>query len=657
MLVGLFGLLGWVLDLPVLNSIIPGYKPIAPSAAILFVILGLVQILSVRGPRSRVAGFILLGVSLLVTLFGSLEIFYLLTGVDVSIEDLVLRQYPSVLANPNANISPVAGILVFLIGLAQSFSLWQPGGGKPARLAGHLAGLLGGIVVLVSAVFFLSYGYGVPLLYSTLFLPIAWTATIAALLLGIGLVAGAGTQAYPLAWFTGPSMRARLLRTFLPLTALAVFVLNVVQYALMEFTHLNPALSTAVLVILFEVVIGVVVWYVARMTGGLIDKAEEERDKAEAELRESERDLKNAQAVARIGSWRLDVRSNALLWSDETYRMFGIPRGTPLTYEMFLAAVHPEDREKVDRCWQAALHGEPYDIEHRIAWGDEVRWVHESAVLEFDPEGGLCGGFGTVQDITERRQAREELRLLNESLEERVHDRTAALEAANREMEAFCYSVSHDLRAPLRSINGFSKILLETYLDRLDETGQDYLGRVCNAAVRMGGLIDDMLNLSRIGRTEMGHEGVDLSALAGSVMEELRQRDPERKVEVDLTPGLRVTGDGALLRIVVVNLLENAWKFTGKRRPGRIEVGLTSIDQEQVYFVRDNGAGFSMAYVDKLFKPFQRLHSEDEYAGAGIGLAIVQRIISRHGGRIWAEGLEDRGATFYFSLGGRGYND
>ncbi len=229
------------------------------------------------------------------------------------------------------------------------------------------------------------------------------------------------------------------------------------------------------------------------------------------------------------------------------------------------------------------------------------------------------------------------------------------LEGVNRELEAFSYSVSHDLRAPLRSIDGFSQILLEDYSDELDEEGRDYLGRVRAASQRMGRLIDDLLGLSRVTRSALNRKRVNLSSLAREVVEELREARPERAVEFSAQKGLEVRGDPRLLRVALWNLIGNAWKFTEKEPEAKIEFGL---DEElsrrgrvPVYYVRDNGVGFEMAYADKLFGAFQRLHGANEFEGTGIGLATVQRIIHRHGGRIWARGEVGRGATFYFTLG------
>ncbi len=255
------------------------------------------------------------------------------------------------------------------------------------------------------------------------------------------------------------------------------------------------------------------------------------------------------------------------------------------------------------------------------------------------------------REAEQRRRAEDEIRSLNVGLERRVALRTEQLEAANRELSAFAYSVSHDLRAPLRAVNGFSQILLEDHGEQLDATGREHLERICHAARRMGELIDDLLSLSRLTQAELTHTRVDLSGCARAILEELQLRDPDRDVTWTVAPGITVDGDEALLRAVLENLLGNAWKFTARRPRAEIEFGVVEQGGETVYVVRDNGAGFDMRYADKLFGAFQRLHSSAEYEGHGIGLATVQRIIHRHGGRAWAVGEVDRGAAFYFTLG------
>jgi len=254
--------------------------------------------------------------------------------------------------------------------------------------------------------------------------------------------------------------------------------------------------------------------------------------------------------------------------------------------------------------------------------------------------------IAAIRDVTERDRIERQIQALNQRL---TRD-NAELAAVNLELEAFSYSVSHDLRAPLRAIDGFSQALLEDCSDTLDDTGRDYLDRVRRSAQRMGLLIDDLIKLSRVTRADTHMQDVDLSALAERIAQDLKATEPERLVDFSIQPALVAHGDARLLQIVLENLLGNAWKFTSGRTPSRIEVGRSRQDGEEAFFVRDNGAGFNMAYVDKLFRAFQRLHDAADFAGTGIGLATAQRVIHKHGGRIWATGEIDKGATFYFRI-------
>jgi len=300
---------------------------------------------------------------------------------------------------------------------------------------------------------------------------------------------------------------------------------------------------------------------------------------------------------------------------------------------------------------------------HAAAEGWRVRkdgsrfWAEVRLTAIYDAQDHLIGFGQVARDLTEPRRVDEEIRHLNASLEQRVTARTTDLDTANRqlrainqELEAFAYSVSHDLRTPLRAISGFGDILLTSYSAVLDARGLHYLERIRTATTQMGQLIDDLLALSRLTRAEMHSGLVDLTGLARGVAATLQQADPERVVTWDIAEGLTAHGDAALLRVMLDNLLGNAWKFTSQHPMARIAVGMRQEEGDTIYVVRDDGAGFDMAYADKLFGAFQRLHTTREFAGTGIGLATVQRIIHRHGGRVWAQGAVEHGATISFTL-------
>ncbi len=383
------------------------------------------------------------------------------------------------------------------------------------------------------------------------------------------------------------------------------------------------------------------------------------RRQAEATLRESEQTLQLMLDAAHFGYWNLNLVTHAANRSLRHDQIFGYEELlADWTYEKFLTHVHSDDRAQVNRLFQAGVAAKTeWDFECRITRRDgALHWIWAHGNVYTNAAGEPDRMVGMVSDITERKQAEEEIRQLNVNLEQRVLERTNDLAVANQELEAFSYSVSHDLRAPLRAMDGFSQALLEDYADKLDDQGKDYLQRVRNATQRMGQLIDDMLTLSRVTRTAMRRETIDLGALAAAVIAELQRSEPERKVDWRIEPDLIAQGDAGLLRIVLVNLLGNAWKFTGKTANAKIEFGAASVPDAgnaegmTAFFVRDNGAGYDMAYADTLFGAFQRLHPVSDFPGTGIGLTLVQRILHRHGGRVWAEGAVGQGATFYFTL-------
>ncbi len=310
---------------------------------------------------------------------------------------------------------------------------------------------------------------------------------------------------------------------------------------------------------------------------------------------------------------------------------------------------HPDDRETSMMQFQLLLEGKlgNYTMEKRYIRKDgSTIWVNLTVSAVSDESGNLKFVVGVVEDISARKRAEEVIDKLNEDLTARA----AELDRLNRELEAFNYTVAHDLRKPLTVINGYCQAIRELCGDKLDEQCTGYLQEAYNGTLRMNRLIDALLNFSRMARCEIKPEPVDLSALAREITLELRTAEPERPVTFAVAEGVTADGDPALLRVVLENLLGNAWKFTSKKEDAVIEFGAAEIEEKPACYVRDNGAGFDMAYAEKLFLPFQRLPGADEFKGHGIGLATVERIIRRHGGRVWAEGEPDRGATFWFTL-------
>ena len=347
-----------------------------------------------------------------------------------------------------------------------------------------------------------------------------------------------------------------------------------------------------------------------------------------------------------------DALTGAILdVNDKMLEMYGYSRQEAVRLDIeAISSNNPSYRQENAMEWMRKAAGTGPQL---FEWqakdkNGQVFWVDVNMKLAVI--GGQPQAVISVRNISERKQAEEAIRSLNTELEQRVASRTMALEDSNKELEAFAYSVSHDLRAPLRAMNGFSNALLEDYRTSLDEQGQHYLVRMQEAAQRMGQLINDLLDLSLITRTEIIHQNVNLSSLAGEIATELKMQAPQRYVEFEITNNMVVSGDANLLKIVLENLLNNAYKFTSQCSQTLIQVGKTEQAGKNVYFVRDNGAGFDMVYANKLFAPFQRLHSMQAFPGTGIGLATVQRIIARLGGRIWANAAVNHGATFYFTL-------
>ena len=369
-----------------------------------------------------------------------------------------------------------------------------------------------------------------------------------------------------------------------------------------------------------------------------------------AELQHKETILEESQRVARLGSWELIVATGEVFWTPELFHIFGYDPGQPaLSYTQQSRNFAPEEWQRLTHLVDRAInHGEPYEADLQIIREDgSLGYIFAKGQPTLDEEGQVQRLVGIGMDISDRKLA-----------EAQILQTSQQLAATNKELETFAYSVSHDLRAPLRAIDGFSKALIEDYGDKFDEEAKDYFSRIDRAIGRMENLIDSLLGLSRVSRTEIQRHRVNLTRIVEEITTELRASQPDREVNFVITPGAIAYADSNLIRIALENLLQNAWKFTSHHPTARIEFGITQIQEVQapqapreiIYFIRDDGAGFDIAFSTMLFGVFQRLHNTNEFPGTGIGLATVQRVINRHGGRIWAEGAVEAGATLYFTL-------
>ncbi len=384
----------------------------------------------------------------------------------------------------------------------------------------------------------------------------------------------------------------------------------------------------------------------------------EERERAEAARREQAERVQMLMDATEEGIYGVDSQGLCTFVNRAALRMLGYARPEDLLGRNLHALIHhtrpdgaPYPKEQC-RVRLAMLAGDTAHADDEVHWrADGSSFPVEYWSRPIVRAGEIVGAVVSFVDITQRKQAEAELARHRERLEERVRERTAELRTLNRELEAFSYSVSHDLRAPLRAIDGFAQALMEDYAGRLDALARDYVGRIRNGAQRMSALIDDMLQLSRVSRAELHPADVDVTAMAGEIVDQLAAAEPGRQVAVEIAPGLRAHADARLLHIVLTNLLDNAWKYTSKTRGAHIALGRQCINGCDAFYVRDNGAGFDPRYAGKLFGAFQRLHGS-EFPGTGVGLATVARIVHRHGGRVWAEGKPGAGATFYLVLTG-----
>ena len=625
---GAAALFGWLFNVHALTSFAPGLPGLRPSSSLVLVLLGL-SLVFYRTHVFGVLGPMAVATITILTLIES-------AGVHLGINGLLPGD-----PFPRGGIArgpiPAATDVGFLL-LAAAMLLVRRGG-LAARAAQPFALMAGGLAWLAIA----GYANGVSLYRFPFSVPITLNSAIALVALVVGVLALRGDEG--LVRLVASRMAGGwMLRVVGPIAILAPTLLAWLR-RLGETSGLysNEVGNLLLVFVLSLVLLGALVLAARSVERSVLEHA----GAVAAELKGAFI-LPFVDGVKDHAIVGFDTEGHVIHWNAGAERLYGYTKDEIVgeTASVFYP-LEADERAPEQELTTVMASGFAH-VEGLRRRKDGTEFLADISITAIRDEAGELVGFTKVaRDITEAKRA-EAARI--EAVEE-LRQRTADLSAANEELEAFAYSVSHDLRAPLRGIDGFSQAVLEEYSDQLDDKGKDYLIRLRSASQRMGLLIDDILNLSRISRVEPGHERVDLSAIATSTAADMREREPDRDVEFVIEDGVLARGDSRFLSIVFENLYANSLKFTSTHANARIEFGCEQIDGESAYFVRDDGVGFDMAYSDQLFVPFHRLHTQTDFPGSGIGLATIRRIVRRHGGRTWAHGEVDQGATVYFTLG------
>ncbi|HET7435901.1 MAG TPA: ATP-binding protein [Thermoanaerobaculia bacterium] len=664
---GLLVIFGWLSGMPVLSGAIPYRQGMRFNTAVLFVCCGSALLLMARetAQRRRFAADALAGFTFLLS---AAELAERLTPGVWRFDEMLFPAAPPIYQP--GRMSMLAAIAFMLISSsillrarpAQLAHAGAPLRRDPRDRVAHALVDCSNLIAL-SVLFGYLYGAGSYLEQRDGVGMILSTAVLF-LIVGVGMTATHGDHGWMAIFFSRRTEASRVVRQLVPVAILAIAAAGVLRGAgeasgLFR-KEVGLALFSVTVVVGF---ISVMVWFAWQL-----DRSEEKLNARERELLDSQERFRLVARATNDVIFDWDLTTQSVWWSEALTRVLGwtmddVQPGN----DWWLARIHPDDRPRIAKAIEDGLRGrgDSFSREYRAQKkdGSYIHVLSRSLILR-DADGTPKRSIGVLLDATAQKLAQQQLEYARELLEEKVAQRTAELERtalalanSNRELEAFSYSVSHDLRAPLRSLDGFSRVVVEEYADRLDDRGRDYLQRIRAAAQRMGRLIDDLLGLSRVTRKDLERHRVDLSSLARRTAMELCRLEPERQVAFSIQDDLVAEGDGQLLQQVLENLIGNAWKFTARKAGAHIEFGATERNGQRIFFVRDNGAGFEPAYAHKLFIAFQRLHAINDFPGNGIGLATVKRILARHGGDIWAEGEPGQGATFSFTLHSKRSNE
>jgi PAS domain S-box-containing protein len=636
-LMGLAGVTGWFAGVPTLASWSPGFEPMTPMGATLLITWGVATLLHASLPEDAFGRGLFALAGLLTALLGLASLFDLVSGGV----GLFSRFNGAVAFGSNHHIAPLAAANWVLIGASSVLlSLRRP------RQLEFVVSIVASIILLANLIVLLGYLYGSPLLYGTqsrvVPLPVAVSHSLASLTLLLLL----GPEHYPLRFLVGQSARARLLRIFLPMMIIVITLDGVL--ARLAPRESGASVSTAMSVLVFVGLSVILVYMTTRVSGDSIDRAEALRDEAERQLSATVTMFEGLFNAVPDAVVVVDAKGKIVRVNNQAERAFGWVREELIG--MSIETLVPDRFLGKHEGYRAGYTGRPrvrtmgagFNLYAKRRDGSE--FPVDIMLGPLQTELGMLV-LSVIHDISDQRRAQSEIESLNRALGRQVSE----LEAVNKELESFSYSVSHDLRAPLRAVDGFSRILVEDYGEKFDDEGRRVVGIIRDNTRRMGQLIDDLLAFSRLGRQGISKHPIDMTELAQSVIADI-------KVEFATGAEFRVgdlpeaEGDRAMLRQVFANLIANAAKFSAPKERAIIEVSGYRGDGETVYTVGDNGVGFDMQYAGKLFGVFQRLHRQQEFEGTGVGLAIVQRVVHRHEGRVWAESKLGEGARFSFSL-------
>lgn len=643
---GVLVLIGWAFDIAAFKSLVPGYVTMKPNTAIGFVLSG-VALWLLQNEQRALSGHVTKGIlvsricAVLVLSLGLLTLGEYMFGVTLGLDQWIFAESTGAVETLHpGRMSSITAFNFVMVGLGLLLA---------STLTWDWAVQGTCLLTQVTSLFSLAgYVYNVHSLRGVgTFTSMALHTALTFCLLSFGLLLtrpDKGLLAVMFADTTGAVMARRLLPAAVVVPLFLGWVRMEGQRAGLFETETGVALMTVSSII---ILVGLIRW-----AANELHHSDVRRRETQQELHNSNQRFRATFDRAAIGFALVAPDGRWLQVNDKTCGIVGYSRDE-LLHLTFQDITHPDDLNKDLTLVMQVLANEiqTYTLEKRYIRQDRsIVWINLTVSLVRNDANEPHFFIASIEDISARKQAEDEVRKLNEELERRVQTRTAELQAANKELEAFSSSVSHDLRAPLRAIDGLGQIVLEKWGGTLNVECREILDDIFSESRRMGQLVDDLLAFSRLGRQTLATTRLNMTALAQSIFNELAHRYPTRDLKLDLKPLPPVQGDPAMFRVMLGNLISNAVKYTQHRSPALIEIGGRTENGESIYYVKDNGAGFNMKYVHKLFGVFERLHSSDEFEGTGVGLALVQRVLQRHGGRVWGEGKVDEGATFYFAM-------